>query len=46
MAANSRGLTDGGGADGGGALGGDREPMSQGDREDPEGQGVADGTRD
>ncbi len=38
-AADSRGLTDGGGADGGGARGGYREPMSQ----DPEGQSGADG---
>ncbi len=43
---DSRGPNDGGGAGGGGAWGGDREPMNQHDREDPEGQGRADGSGD
>ncbi len=42
----SRGLTDVGRAGGGLARGGDGEPMSQGDAEDPEGQGGADGSGD
>ncbi len=37
---------DDGGAGGDGARGRDGEPMSQGDREDPEGQGRADGSGD
>ncbi len=44
MAADSRGPTNGGGAGGGGARGG--EPMSQGNGEDPEVQGGADGAGD
>ncbi|KAI2644827.1 tRNA modification GTPase MnmE [Labeo rohita] len=36
---DSRGPTNSGGAGGRGALGGDGKPMSQGDAEDPEGQG-------
>ncbi len=35
---DSRGVTDGSGAGGGGARRGDGEPMSQGDRKDPEGR--------
>ncbi len=38
MAADSRGATDGGGAGGRGARDGDREPISQGNEEDPEEQ--------
>ncbi len=41
---DSRGPTDGSGAGGGGARGGDREPMSQGDKEDPEDHGGTDGS--
>ncbi len=41
MVADSRGMTNGGGAGGGGARGRDGEPMSQGDAEDPGGQGGA-----
>ncbi len=40
-AADSRGPTDSGVAGGGGVRGGDGEPMSEGDTEDPEGQGRA-----
>ncbi len=43
---DSRGPTNGGGAGGGGARGGEGEPMKQGDEEDPEVQGGADGTGD
>ncbi len=43
---NSRGPTDCGGVGGGGAQGGDEELMSQGDREDPEGQSGAAGSSD
>ncbi len=46
MADDSRGPTDCSGAGGGGARGRDGEPMSQGDGEDPEGQGRADGSGD
>ncbi len=46
MAADSRGPTNGGGAGGGGARGGDREPKSQDEAEDLEGQGGAGVTED
>ncbi|KAL0152796.1 hypothetical protein M9458_052519 [Cirrhinus mrigala] len=41
---DSRGPTNSGGASGGEARGGDGEPMIQGDTEDPEGQGGAQGS--
>ncbi len=46
MAADYRGPTNGGGAGGGGARGSDREPKSQDEAEDPEGQGGAGGFGD
>ncbi len=46
MAADSRGPTNGGGAGGGGARGSDREPKSQDEAEDLEGQGGAGGFGD
>ncbi len=46
VAADSRGLTNGGGAGGGGARGRDGQPKSKGDGEDPGDQSRADGNPD